>query len=66
MNTETFEYPLAHIIDVDSQRVVRCEHHIGNRWFNDGEIIPVNGQRYTVVRQQVGVHHYYVFARREA
>ena len=66
MNQAEFTHPTMHVIDADKHNVMFTETFRENAWLGDGMVFARGEQRYKVVRQQQGVQHYYVWARKVA
>lgn len=59
-----FTHPTMHVIDADKHYVLFDETFNENTWLGDGMVFARGDQRYKVIRQQQGVHHYYVWVRK--
>lgn len=61
-----FTHPTLHVIDSVKHRVLWQELFTSAAWYGEHQIIAKGEDRYRIVRQQTGVHHYHVWVERLA
>lgn len=59
-----FTHPTVHVIDANTHRVMWHEVFARPTWYGDSEVIVKGEQQYRIIKQQLGVDHYYVWAER--